>query len=493
MAIDPQLVDAVESWQKNANKFIVEAIPDFKPSKQQEEFFRQLSELIKARLKKASKQTLTDKEREYTEKIGISVMSGKGTGKDASLAVAIIYFLCVFPFSKILVTAPTGHQLKDVLWSEISKWLRQSKVKDWLTWQSDKVYFNESQGREWFAAARTCNPRATAEEQAETLGGRHEDYMIFGIDEASRVPEPVFRALESGLTGICNIVLNIFNPTRSKGFAHDTHFRDRNRWVLLRWDAEESEIVSKEQIEGLAKKYGRDSNFFRIYVKGLPPISGEKLLIEYDWAEDAIDRDIEPLPADPVIFGIDVGAGGDSSVLVRRRGPIVEGIESTDTADSEQLTNWIMRRIYDHEPEMVLIDTIGVGWAVEGNIRTRAHGTTVIGINVAEAPSNETRFYRLRDELCWSMREQFEKRVIKIPDDPLLIGEMTSLKYDDERTDGKLKVESKKDLKKRGVDSPNRFDALMLTEYYGYEMLRKMSGRDNRRFRREEPVNWKVA
>ena len=491
--LDPQHIAAFQAWQKDSNKYIADTLPDFHGTTQQRGLFTELSRLINAKLKRSRGEELEPIEAAYAEKIGISVMSGKGPGKDTAAAIAILYFLNCFPFVKIPCTAPTGHQLKDVLWGEINKWLRQSKNKDWLTWQSDKIFFNEAKGREWFAVARTCNPRATAEEQAETLAGFHEDFLMIVIDEASRVPDPVFRALEGTLTGKCNFILNIFNPTRSKGFAVESHFKDRARWITIRWDSEESEIVGKDQIEGLAKKYGRDSNFFRIYVKGLPHIIGEKLLIEYDWAEDAIDRDIEAIGTDPVIFGIDVGGGGDSSVLVRRRGPVVEGIESRDTPDAEQLINWIVKEIYNHEPEMVLIDTIGIGWAVEAGVRTRCRNTSVIGINVSDSSTDELRFYRLRDQLCWSLREKFEKRVIKIPDDPLLIGEMTSLKYDDERTDGKLKVESKKDLKKRGVESPNRFDALMLTEYYDYEMLRRMSGKQKQHFRREEPVNWKVV
>src|SRR3990167_3282753 len=492
-ALDPQHIAAFRAWQQSANKFVDDTIPDLKLSAQQRDGFTHLSRLINAKIKRGKGEILSEKEKEYADKIGISIMSGKGTGKDTFAAVFILWFLCCFPFSQIPCTAPTGHQLKDVLWKEINKWLRQSKVKDWITWQSDKIFFNEAEGKEWFAVARTCNPRASAEEQAETLGGFHEKYLAVVFDESSRIPDPVYGALEGTLTDICNFIINIFNPTRSKGFAVETHTKHRSQWITLRWDAEESELVTKESIAGLAKKYGRDSNFFRIYVKGLPPISGEKLLIEYDWAEEAIERDLQAVETDPLIFGIDVGGGGDSSVLIRRRGPVVEGTESRDTPDAEQLINWIVKEIYAHEPEMVLIDTIGIGWAVETGVRQRCRTTTIIGINVSEASTDELRFYRLPDPLCWSLREQFDKRVIKIPDDPLLIGEMTALKYDDERTDGKIKVESKKDLKKRGVESPNRFDALMLTEYYDYEMLRRMSGKRKDHFRREQTMNWKTV
>lgn len=427
MAIDPEHLALYKSWAYSFPKFISDTLPDFRASVQQAEGMRELSNLINAKRKFVNGEKLTQKEAEYAKKVGISIMSGKGTGKDTYGALAIQYFLSAFPFCKIPCTAPTGHQLKDVLWGEINKWLRQSKIKDSLTWQSDKIYFNEHEGKEWFAVARTCNPRATAEEQAETLAGFHEDFLMIVIDEASRVPDPVYKALEGTLTGKCNIIILIFNPTRSKGFAIESQNRDRHRWICLRWNAEESENVQESQIEFMRKKYGKDSNMYRIMVQGLPPLSGEKLLIQWDWAEDAIDRDVEPIPADPLIFMIDVGAGGDPSVLTRRRGPKVFKTESIDTDDSEKLTNWIARRVWDEEPEMVLLDIIGVGWAIEGNLRRLCPSSRIVGINVAEAPADESRFYRLRDELAWRLRERFEKRAISIEDDPLLIGEMTSV------------------------------------------------------------------
>jgi phage terminase large subunit len=493
MVLDPKHLALFQSWADSFAKFIADVLPDFKPSTQQARAMAEVSALVNAKLKLSRGETLTAKEEEYSKKIGVSIMSGKGSGKDTFAALFIIWFLSVFPFPKIPCTAPTGHQLKDVLWSEINKWLRQSKVADWLVWQSDKVFHQEHEGKEWFAVARTCNPRATAEEQAETLAGFHEKFLAVVIDEGSKVPDPVYGALEGTLTGVCNIILLIFNPTRTKGFAVESHGRDRHRWIAIRWNSEESENVSKESVDFMAKKYGRDSNMYRIYVLGLPPLSGEKLLIQWDWADTAIARELEPVDSDPLIFMIDPGAGGDSSVISRRRGPKFFKTEGIDTDDSEKLSNWLARRIWDEEPEVVLVDIIGVGWAIEGNLRRLCPGTRIVGINVAEAAADDTRFYRLRDELCWRVRERFEKREITIDDDPLLIGEMTSLKYDDERTDGKIKVESKKDLKKRGVESPNRFDTLMLSEYYEYEGLRKMAGGKKDNWRGRESGSWRTA
>ena len=471
---DRKHVELFKSWQLDSEKFVREALKVEMISTQQLQGLKEMDKLVQAKLKRAAGHDLTSEEEKYSKKIGLSIMSGHGTGKDCFASWIILWFLFCFPFPKIPCTAPTGHQLKDVLWGEISKWLRNSICKDFLTWQSDKIYFNEHKGKEWFAVARTANPRATAEEQGETLAGFHERFVLFVVDEASGVAAPVFKPIEGTLTGECNLVLLIFNPTRSKGFAVESHQKDRARWACLQWNSEESELVSKEQVESMAKKYGRESNTYRIRILGLPPSTDEHILIQYDWAMDAINREIDPMDTDPDVFGFDVGGGGDESVIVHRRGSIVYPIEGCNFDKSEELTGWALRRLLDISPKFCMVDTIGIGWGIAGNLRSRQSTTDVLDINVSEGASQDKRFYKLRDELWWRLREDFEYGRISIPDDALLIAELTTIKFE-ERPDGKIQIESKKDMKTRGVESPNRADALCLTEYFASEDMRRMN------------------
>lgn len=487
---ETQHTNLILSWRRDANKYIADTIPSIRLSNQQRHFFDELTKLIQTKLKASRGEELTEEEQRYARALGISVMSGKGTGKDTAAALAILYFLSCFPYPKIGATAPTGHQLKDVLWSEISKWLAQSAVKDWLVWQTEKVYFKELKGERWFAVARTTNLKGSAEEQAATLAGLHEDYMALVVDEAQGVPGPVYNEIEGAMTGKCNFGLLIFNPSRSKCYAVDTHYRDRDRWIPIRWNAEESELVTKASIEQKARR-GRDSNYYRWAVLGLPPISDENLLIPNDWVMDAIDREVEPLDTDVEVFGIDVGAGGDESALIRRRGPKIPPIEGTNTPHSEELTGWILRRIAQYEPEVVFIDSIGIGWGIAGNLRSRCQ-TRIIDVNVAEMSSDDTRFFRLRDQLWWSVRGLFEHGAISIPDDPLLIAELTSIRFQEDSA-GKIKVEGRKDMIKRGVESPNRASAIVLTEFYSSELLRRMKKPGGSDWRKAENPSWRVV
>ena len=89
-------------------------------------------------------------------------------------------------------------------------------------------------------------------------------------------------------------------------------------------------------------------------------------------------------------------------------------------------------------------------------------GLPVRGVNVAEAPSVDDQFMRLRDELYWKVRKWFEARNCCIPKDEALISELIAPSYEFTSA-GKLVVESKKDMKKRGLRSPDIADAFMLT------------------------------
>jgi len=500
MNFGPNDVSIVRAWSKDALLFVRQALKVKQITKQQEELLCSVTKLVWAKIKASEGKKLTDEEAVLARKIGISVMSGKGNGKDASTAWVILWFLCCFPRALIPCTAPTAHQLRDVLWREINKWRLGENpadpplIRDWITWQTDKVFFTPAEGKEWYAIGRTANPKASEAEVAETLSGLHEDFMMVVGDEAAAIHELVFRDLEGTMTRKCNFMLLIFNPTRETGYAVESQFKHRDKWVCLHWNSEDSELVTKESIRIKEQKYGRDSNFFRVTVLGLPPLVSSDTLIPYAWAVDAIDRDITPLAEDIDVAGIDVGAGGDPSIYMLRRGPVVYMPKQEETPESEVLTGKLLGHIYDTQPRYVFVDKIGVGWGIFGNLKARIRNkdVSIIGVNVSELPASQDRFYRLRDQLAWRVREAFEERVISIPNDPLLVGELTTIKFTE--PNGKIKIESKKEMKSRGLDSPNRFDALALTEYYKSERLRSMNTERINPFwkKRDTAVNWKT-
>lgn len=108
----------------------------------------------------------------------VAVRSGHGVGKTALESWVILWFLFTRPFPKIPCTAPTQQQLLDILWPEISKWLKRSELMDSLfDWQKTKIQ-NRIFPERWFATARTAS-------KPENMAGFHEEHLLFVIDEAS--------------------------------------------------------------------------------------------------------------------------------------------------------------------------------------------------------------------------------------------------------------------------------------------------------------------
>lgn len=500
--------DLIISWRCSTPKFVHDCmrakegvIPE--PSNQQMEAMIEFDKLVIAKTKAFYKVEMNEIEQAYAKKIGLSIMSGQGPGKDAFTSWLIWKFITTFSFCKILCTAPTAHQLRSILWSELTKWISYSPIKEWFEIQTDKIYFRDTPnpGERWFCIARTANPKDTPEEQAETLSGQHEDYMLMVVDEASGVADPVFKPLEGTQTGKLNLALVIFNPTKAKGYAIDTQRKDRRHWVTLRWNCEESSIVQQSQIEFMRSKYGRESNTYRIRVLGLPPKMDEFTLLDPEWIDAAVRKedyepDLIPLDQDEEYMIVDVGAGSDESVVTRRHGPTIIDLQTNTTAESEVLTTWIIGLIYKHEPSMVLVDPLGVGWGIAGNLEARCPQARIIPVNVTMEADDPTRFFKLRDELWWRLREQFEKRIISIPNDILLVDELMAIKLDRKMWEEKgiTKIESKRDMFKRGVESPNRGDTLAMSCYYDLQYMRMMRQSESKKnWRKREAVSWRVA
>jgi len=455
-------------WAFNPREFTQEAIitpynkakgTNYKMTLQQEEATEAVRKIVTAKIKLHKKQSLSIEEVDNAKKIGVSIMSGKGVGKDAWCSWMVIWFLSCFPYPKVPCTSVSADQLSKVLWSEISKWLTTSLVNDWFVLQNDKLYFKhiEGAGKRWFAFPKTANPKSSVEEQVETLAGLHEKYLMVVVDEGAGVPDAVFDPLEGTLTGICNFILLIFNPTRTKGYALDSQYKNKDRWITLRWSAEDSEMVDKTIIERTAETYGKDSNPYRIRVLGLPPVTDEETLIHWEWIEESIERDIIPLDSDPVIKSVDCGAGRDKSVICTRKGGKIYPFKRKVTKDSMELVHWINADIENDSADLVFIDVIGIGWGVYGRLKEINKRASIWPIDARSNPIND-KFLNKRAEMFWNLREIFANKLISIPDDPELKDELGCLKWITENK--KERLISKKILRKELGHSTDTVDPL---------------------------------
>jgi phage terminase large subunit len=457
MAINQVIIDKIKAWRQDAILFVNEVLlvnkPHIKISTQQKAFLEALPHQKR-----------------------ISIRSGHGTGKDASASWAILWFLSTRAMAKVVCTAPTARQLNDILWSEISKWMRDSAIADEFVIQADKIFKKEAP-KEWWARAVSPSVKADPADQAETLAGFHGDHLLIVVDEASGVEDPVYIPIEGAMTQEDNRVMLIGNPTKNKGYFHDTQYHPEinKMWFKLHWDSRDSENVKPEYPKYMAEKYGIESNVFRIRVAGEPPLEDARTLIPLFWAEQCIGKQIEVTEEEPIYIGVDVARfGEDKSVVLPRHGLRIFPWLSFQGMNTMTLGDHVSQTYSDIVAEGCAIDVIGVGAGVADYLRKKRM-PGLFDVNVSWTSSDPTKYALLRDELWWRVREKCMMGYYSFPEDKIagdtlslgqeLANELSSPFYDFNRN-GAIKVEGKKEMKKRGIASPNIADALCLTEYF---------------------------
>ena len=399
-------------------------------------------------------QSITDNER-------VSVRSGHGVGKTAMLSWLILQWLITRYPSKVACTAPTAHQLEDVLWGEVAKWYRRMPegLKNLLRLSRDRVEVLTAP-QESFAVARTAR-----KEQPEAFQGFHSENMLFIIDEASGVEDIIFEVGEGSMSTPGAKTLMTGNPTRTSGYFYDSFHSSRKLWNTHKVACSDSKMVTKRYVDEMKEKYGSTSNIYRVRVLGEFPSGDEDAVIPLALIEDAVTRQVDQVDGN-MVWGLDVARfGSDRSSLAKRmENTLTEPIRFWRGKDLMQLCGIVVdefNKMKGNEiPHEILIDSIGVGAGVVD--RLMELGLPARGINVAETPSIQTRFNRLRDELWWKTREWFEERNTHIPDQDELIAELAMPRYN-YTSAGKLKVESKAEMRKAGMQSPDLADALCLT------------------------------
>jgi hypothetical protein len=391
----------------------------------------------------------------------MSVRSGHGTGKSTTSSWAMLWYVLLrFP-NKVVVTAPTSGQLFDALFAELKRWINElpPQLQVLLTVKSDRVELSAAPA-EAFISARTSRA-----ETPEALAGVHSENVLLVVDEASGVPEKVFEAAAGSMSGHSATTILLSNPTRSSGTFFESQTRLASTWWTRRWSCVESPLVSEEFVDEMRARYGEDSNAFRIRVLGEFPMADDDTIIPFHLADSAIKRDIE-IPEDTKpIWGLDVARfGADKTALCKRYGNVVTEITSWQGLDLMQTVGRVMAEYEGLSPSMrpseILVDSIGVGGGVVD--RLRELGAPVRGINVGEAPAMGNTYMNLRAELWFKTKGWLEDRSCKLPNDDQLLAELTSIRYAF-TPGGKMKAESKDDMRKRGLKSPDLADALCLT------------------------------
>ena len=503
----------------------------FDPWSGQEEFWIEYGKLLNAKILRWKGLPMTDEQKKYARKLGISIMAGQGVGKGATISLCGLHYMFVLQSvrPKIVCTAPAGPQLHSSLWPEYGEWLQRNPLlAEIFEKNAHRIFLKEDTGRGTVSRIepRTVQPNASPEDQKVVLAGVHALGVMYQVDEGSGVPEAVFEPLEGGLTDPLSMIILLFNPTKRDGFAMETHRRNRDQWIPLQWDGEVLAAekrkpenygrflwFNEEVQESHAKKYGKDSDFYRVRVKGLPPNQSGDMLISFESAIAAQTRVIETLDSDPLVIAADIGGpnrGADPSIIIPMRGPQVIALHEHTEKDTTQLSDRIAGHLRDHLSSVgsdvqyaIGVDVIGIGRGVRDQL-VNVQKLRVFSIDVSQKPLNEGRYHRMRDQMYWELREGFMdaleislrimKKGMPVTDDEL-IGQLTSIRWAE--VDGKIKIQGKG--LSSGIphvpplaNSPDKADALAIAWWLYKHCTSKMPP-GQRRMRRQRNANTDAA
>jgi hypothetical protein len=403
---------------------------------------------------------------DYDTKGKCAWSTGSGAGKTAILARLMLHFLYTRPFSIIPCTAPTKKQLYNVLWAEAGRAMSSSSIINSLfEWQQERIYFKTHKDK-WFAAAITSTPPKPGAITTESLQGYHAENLLFIVDEASGISDQVMGAADGAMSTPSAKAILASNPTRNVGYFHRAMTMDalKDLWARIFVDVEEidAEYIDKVSINRLKLIYGKNSDYFRMRVRGLAPRSEFNALVSPEQVYAAHKR-IVPRSGqlycgcDPARYGDD-----DTVIYVRDGNVIIEricvhGMSTVQVADAL----FALEEVYNFQE--IRIDIIGIGSGVHDDLKRRlkekAH--KVKGVGVGEDANDKNTFFNKRAEIVWQIRHIIDSLSIII-DTPLLDEELSVIHYGWDSKDKRIKIEPKDETKKNIKRSPNDADALCL-------------------------------
>jgi hypothetical protein len=446
------------------------------PDAWQCEFFEWLSDAVRARAFDGVNAVMP---------IRAAVSSGHGIGKGALVGMLTTALMATRANAKGVVTANTGPQLQDKTWPAILFWAKQSLVAP-LFEMNTSILYAQGHRESWKVSPQTCDP-----DNSESFAGQHNaaSTSFYINDEDSNVPEIIHEVEEGGLTDGEPMQFLFGNPTRRSGAFYDIVFGNKGkRWKTWIIDARTCRFPNKQLIAEQCEDWGgEDSDRFRVRVRGLPPNASDAQFVDSQRVRDAQKRSVVVLPDEPLVAGCDLAWGGDDSNVIRfRRGrdartiPPIR-IAGALTRDPSVLTNRladVLDGTYGGKKvTMLFLDSAGIAGAVGTRLRELGYRNLVEVNFGADSPDPKCRY--MRDVMWQRMKEWLITGAID--DAPRL---ETDLCAPGLREDPKQRIwlESKKDMKRRDVASPDDADALALT--FAQPVLAK---------RRDESTKWRPA
>lgn len=423
--------------------------------------------------------------------------SGRGVGKSTEVSWLTMWMQSCNIGSTVIVTANTEQQLKSRTWAELGKWHTMAINGHWFDksalslrpadWYADAVakQLKIDMGY-YYAQAQLWN-----EENPDAFAGAHNPHGIMVImDEASGIPEPIWKVTEGFFTEpeLHRYWFAYSNGRKNTGAFFECFHKNRNFWRRRNLDSRDVEGTDKQVLQRIIDQYGEDSDEARVEVKGEFPRQGDRQFIARDIADGAVRRELEGDQYAPLLMGVDVARYGDDSSVIRfRRGRDARSIpaQKYKSLDNMQLAYKVAEAIDRYNPDAVCVDA-GNGSGVIDRLREMGYRVHEVWFG-GKADSQE--WYNKRIEMWGRMREWLRGGCID--DDQELIDDLVGPEYKFAAGGDRQVLESKEEMKKRGLASPDNGDALALT--FAVRVARHdAAARRRRGTRRAEGVDYDI-
>jgi hypothetical protein len=392
----------------------------------------------------------------------IAVASGHGIGKSASMGMLSNWAMSCWADAKIVTTANTEGQLRTKTAPEIGKWFRMSITGHWFDVQSTSIKTRDKahadQWRQDFIP--------WSEHNTEAFAGLHNKgrIIILEFDEASKIHDKVWEVAEGALTDEGTVIIFIVygNPTRNSGRFRECFRKFRHRWHRFQIDSRSVPGTNKKKIAQWVEDHGEDSDFVKIRVRGQFPSQSALQFISGDDVDAARNRHLRPEQYQfaPVILGVDPAWTGDDALeIVLRQGLMSRSLATLPRNDNDvEVANLIARLETEHKADAVFVDAgYGTGIVSAGQVMGRAWQLVWFG-----GKATNPGYVNKRAEMWGGMKAWIKEGGAIDPKDEELYQDLVGPETVP-RLDGKIMLESKQDMKERGLPSPNRGDALALT------------------------------
>ena len=408
--------------------------------------------------------------------IRLAVASGHGIGKSTFVAWIVDWIMSTRGNAHGTITANTVPQLETKTWAAIQKWTSLCATgPSFRVTGSAMRHIRHPQ--HWFCTAQTCK-----EENSEAFAGQHanDSTSFYIFDEASAIPDKIWEVAEGGLSDGEPMIFAFGNPTRNSGKFYSICFgNEQHRWLHRSIDSRNSVLTNQAQIKEWLEDYGEDSDFFRVRVKGIPPRASELQFIDQDRVDAAQKRVVETLDDDPLVCGVDVSGGGAAwTVCAFRKGKDARVLPRIRlTGEQSRDRNVIVAKLADvlgdpretHRPVAMFVDS-AFGSPIVERLRVLGH-KNVHEVNFG-ASAADPHMLNMR-ALMWSRLKEWLLTGAIPRGDMGLEAQLTGPGYHIDRSN-RLVLESKQDMAKRGVASPDDADALALTFAQRVAPVRKL-------------------